>query len=117
GGKTIKWRRDPVQVYAFHLDVPPGVREITAAFQYVSPTSENQGRIVMTPDMLNLQWNLVAFYPAGYFVRDMNFAATAILPPGWRYGTALVPLDPAATGTVSFQTTNFETLVDSPILA
>src|SRR5437879_6171351 len=26
-GKTIPWRRDDVEMYAFHLDVPAGVKE------------------------------------------------------------------------------------------
>src|SRR5229473_50755 len=28
GGKTIPWRRDDVDMYAFHLDVSAGVREL-----------------------------------------------------------------------------------------
>jgi len=31
GGKTIPWRRDDVDMYAFHLEVPAGVRELEVA--------------------------------------------------------------------------------------
>ncbi|TVV74908.1 M61 family metallopeptidase [Sphingomonas solaris] len=117
GGQVLTWKRDPVNVYALHLDLPAGVTEVLAEFQYLSPTTTAQGRVVMTPDMLNLQWNLVAFYPAGWFTRQIPVDATAILPAGWRYGTALEPRDPAALGTVAFKTIDFDTLVDSPMFA
>jgi hypothetical protein len=51
-GQLIPWRRDPVNVYAFHIDVPAGVSEIVATHQYVSPTASNQGRIVSTREMI-----------------------------------------------------------------
>ncbi|WP_076072870.1 M61 family metallopeptidase [Sphingomonas montana] len=117
GGQVLPWKRDPVEVYAVHVDVPQGATELTVEFQYVSPVAGAQGRVVMTPEMLNLQWNLTAFYPAGYYVRQIPVAATAILPAGWKYGVALEPVDPAATGTVAFKPVSFETLVDSPMFA
>ena len=117
GGRTLEWVRDPVEVYAVHVDVPQGATELTVEFQYVSPVAGAQGRVVMTPEMLNLQWNLTAFYPAGYYVRQIPVAATAILPAGWKYGVALEPVNPAATGTVAFKPVSFETLVDSPMFA
>ena len=97
--------------------MPAGATEITAEFQYLSPTATAQGRVVMTPEIVNLQWNLVAFYPAGYFTRQIPVDATAILPAGWRYGTALEPVDPAALGTVAFKRINFDDLVDLPMFA
>jgi len=117
GGKAIPWKRDPVQVYALHLDIPAGATELVAEFDYLSPTVKDQGRVVMTPDMLNLQWNLVSLYPAGYFTRRIPVDATVTLPAGWRYGTALEPRDQGAGDTVSFRTIDYENLVDSPIFA
>ena len=117
GGRTIAWRRDPVNVHALHLDVPAGAAEIVAEFDYLSPTAKDQGRIVMTPDMLNVQWNLVSLYPAGYFTRRIPVDTTVTLPAGWRYGTALEPIDPAATGTVAFKTISYDDLIDSPMFA
>ncbi len=60
GGRTLDWVRDPVNVFAFHLDVPQGAAALEVEFQFVSPTAADQGRVVMTPEMLNLQWNAVA---------------------------------------------------------
>jgi len=87
GGKRIEWVRDPVNVFAFHIDAPAGPLELE--FQYVSPVQTNEGRVQMTPDMLNLQWDEVALYPAGYFSRDVTFIPSVKLPTGWGYGTAL----------------------------
>src|SRR5262245_48678853 len=37
GGKPVSWRRDPVDMYAFHVDVPQGASVVEAAFDYLSP--------------------------------------------------------------------------------
>ena len=115
-GARIPWRRDAVNMYAFHLDVPAGVSEIEARFQFLSPTAANQGRIVATPELLNLQWNTVALYPAGHYVSRIRVAPSVTLPEGWSFATAL---DGASTqGAVTrFAETDLMTLVDSPMFA
>ena len=114
-GQRLEWVRDPVDVYAFHIDVPAGVSVIDLDFQFVSPTDVKQGRVVITPDMLNLQWDQVALYPAGYFTRQIPFDASVRLPDGWKFASALTPTTTGAT--TSFATVPFETLVDSPMFA
>src|SRR3546814_10185092 len=52
GGQPLRWSRDPLNVYAFHVSVPEGVRELSLEYQFVSATDDDQGRIVMTPAML-----------------------------------------------------------------
>ncbi len=120
-GQDLGWKRDPVDVYAIRVEVPEGARSIDLAFDYVSPVSAAQGRVVMTREMLSLQWNLVAFYPAGYFTRRISVAPSATLPAGWGYGVALDPVPGQPTGSprdpIAFRTVDFETLVDSPLLA
>lgn len=32
-GQPIKWKRDPADVYAFHIEVPQGVNSITTTYQ------------------------------------------------------------------------------------
>ena len=114
-GKPVSWVRDTVDVYAFHLDLPAGAKAVTATFQYLSPTRENQGRIVTTPDMLSLQWDCVALYPAGWFVRQIPFSASVQYPKGWKSATALAP--GLSGDAVTYPTVDFETLVDSPAIA
>lgn len=117
-GKTIPWRRDPVDVYALHLDVPAGTTSITAQYEFLSPTAENQGRVVMTPQMLNVQWTAVALYPAGHFVRQIMIQPTVLYPQGWTAATALRPAGaPGADGAITYNPVAFDTLVDSPIFA
>ena len=70
-GQKLPWLRDPVDVYAFHVDVPAGVREIEARFLHLSSTAGDQGRVTVTREMMNVQWEAVSLYPAGYFTRQI----------------------------------------------
>ena len=116
GGARIEWVRDPVNVFAFHLVAPPGVTRLELDFQYLSPVDQREGRIEVTPDMLDLKWNTVSLYPAGYYSRDVTVHPSLKLPAGWGFGTALVP---AATtgGVVDFKPATYNNLVDSPLFA
>ena len=116
GGKPVEWTRDPVDMYAFHLAVPQGATQLDIQFQFLSPTETRMGRVVVTPNLLNLQWNAVALYPAGYFARQILVEARLRLPQGWQYGTAL-ETDQVKDGVIQFKPTRFDTLVDSPIFA
>src|SRR5262249_50306108 len=88
-GTRVEWRRDVVDVYAFHVDVPPSATAIDVEFQFTSPIDTSQGRVVMTMEMLNLQWNTVVLYPAGYFTRQITVEPSVRLPAGWQFATAL----------------------------
>src|SRR5437016_6025574 len=93
GGRELEWVRNNLDVYAFHVTVPQGVSAIDVDFQYVSPTAQNQGRIVATPDMASIEWIANSLYPAGYFVRDIPIQASVVVPAGWKVATALRPSD------------------------
>ncbi|MDB5700032.1 MAG: family peptidase [Sphingomonadales bacterium] len=116
GGKTLTWTRDTVDVFAFHVDVPAGVKTLDVSFQYLTPNAEDQGRIVMTQEMLNIQWEGVSLYPAGYFTRQIPISATVTYPKGWKAATALRAAS-SSGATTTYETTNYEVLVDSPIYA
>jgi predicted metalloprotease with PDZ domain len=111
GGTVVPWQRDAIDVYAFHVDVPNGAREVTADFQYLSPVEDREGRVVSTDVIVNLEWNAVVLYPAGYYSRRIPVQADVKLPAGWGIGTAL-----EGSGG-HFKTTTLNTLVDSPLLA
>ena len=115
-GQTLAWTRDPVDVFAFHLDVPAGATEVEARFQFLTPTDSNQGRILVTPDMLNLQWEDVSLYPAGYFTRRIPISATVTYPAAFQAATALRPIA-NVEGKVTYNTVSYETLQDSPVFA
>jgi len=116
GGRALPWVRDTLDVYAFHVTVPQGVKAIDVDFQYLSPTAGNQGRIVMTPDMSSIQWIANSVYPAGYYTRDIPVQASVIVPAGWHVATALRPSGQTATR-VDYPLTNYQILTDSPLIA
>lgn len=115
-GQPVRWTRDPVEVYAFHVDVPAGVSAVDAEFQFTAPVRESEGRINVTPNMMNVQWEQVALYPAGHFTRAIQVKPSITLPKGW---TGIAALDGAkVTGNrIDYAVTSFETLVDSPMFA
>jgi predicted metalloprotease with PDZ domain len=118
GGKVLRWQRDPVDVYAYHIDVPSGARALDLSFKFLSATAGDQGRIVVTREMLNIQWEAVSFYPAGYFTRQIPVTASVTYPAGWQAATALRPTATAtAANTVTYGTVSYEVLVDSPVFA
>ena len=116
GGQLLRWQRDPVDVYAFWVDVPAGATALDVRFQFLSATDGPQGRIVVTQDMLNLQPNSVSLYPAGWFTRQIPVSLSVTWPQGWQAGSAM--REASRDGSrVSYQTVDFETLVDSPFFA
>lgn len=116
GGKALAWRRDTVEVHAFHVDVPPGTSEVTASFVFTSPLQASEGRVVMTPEMLNLQWEAMSLYPAGHYVRRIRVKPSVTFPLGWTAATALDGRQ-VSGDKVAWAETDYETLVDSPIFA
>ncbi len=115
-GKGLAWTRDPIETYAFHVTVPAGTTSIEADFDLVTPTDPKDGRVVVAPGMVDLQWSSVVLYPQGYFSRGVTVAPRLVLPTGWKYATALETDSPGPDG-VRFRPTDLETLVDSPVLA
>ena len=115
-GKRLEWRRDPVEMTAFHLDVPPGVETIEIALEQPTAQSDGPVRIAVTPNLLIVKWTAVALYPAGYNVDRIRVRPSLTIPKGWRLATAL---DNAVTtgDTTTFAETDFETLMDSPVYA
>lgn len=121
-GAIVPWRRDPLEVHAIRFTPPKGAKEAVVEFDFLSATSDNQGRVVATPEMLNLRWMQLSFYPAGYYARGIAVEASFNLPDGWEAGTALSQgaMDCAQAPCPNFiqlERTDYDTLVDSPIFA
>ena len=115
-GRRVEWKRDTLDVHAFHVNVPAGAKTLTLEFQFVSPLDGKAGRIVSTPDMLGLQWNTVLLYPAGHAAANIAVQPSVTLPEGWSFGTALLEASRIG-GAVQFKPVSVETLVDSPLFA
>ncbi len=115
-GQRLAWRRDGLDTHAFLLDVPRGVRALDLEFQHLSAVGESSGRVVMTREMMNLQWHNLLLYPAGHVARGITFQASLTLPEGWSWGGAL-RAERSDAATVHFKPVSLETLVDSPLFA
>jgi predicted metalloprotease with PDZ domain len=115
-GQVLPWKRHPVEVYAYQVVAPAGATAIDVDFDFVSPTATNQGRVVMTPEMLNAQWISLSMYPAGYFTRQIPIQASIRLPAGWGYATALETASNEG-GLVQFKTVPYDVFADSPLFA
>jgi predicted metalloprotease with PDZ domain len=116
-GKTIPWRRDLVEMFAFHLDIPAGVESLDADFDFLlsAPASGYSAGASATADLDVLSWNQVLLYPQGYPAAELKFVPSLRIPDGWKFGTALP--DPKQKGdTIDFAPVSLNTLVDSPVL-
>jgi predicted metalloprotease with PDZ domain len=108
-GKRIAWLRDEVDMFTFHLTVPAGADQIDISFQFPA-------RDRVTPNLMGLEWNEAALYQAGYPTKVQMYQPTLVLPPGWRYATALTT-EERNGDRITFKPVPFNTLVDSPVVA
>lgn len=116
-GRPVAWRRDDVNMYAFHLDVPQGAISLDIAFDYLSSSDENLASTSgssVTSELAVLNWNQTVLYPQGSDPDRIRYQAALKVPPGWRYGTAL-PRARESGNEVEFQPVSLTTLVDSPV--
>lgn len=115
-GGSLAWQRDAVNMHAFHVEVPAGTNALELRFHYVTPTVDRQGRRVMTPDSLGLQWEKTLLYPAGHHANRITFEPSVTLPAGWHFASAL---DGAVRSgeTIRFAPAPLDMLVDSPLFA
>ena len=122
-GVPVKWERDPLDMFAYHLTVPAGATELVVKTDYLATASGGFTAGGSTSENLAvLSWNTVVVYPysgAGMKVSEVMVTPTVTLPEGWHYGTALEPTglgNPAPGSQVGFKTVSLEQLVDSPVL-
>lgn len=115
-GRPVDWRRDPINHYAFHIDLPDGARELVARFLHTSPLQPSEGRVMISRELLDMQWEHVSLYPAGYAVQRLPVRASATFADGWTSATALDGTN-ISGNRVTWAQTDYETLVDSPVFA
>jgi predicted metalloprotease with PDZ domain len=113
-GERILWRRDPINMWQFHIDVPKGATALELSFQYLAPIKPQQGRI--STKIADLTWNSVLLYPAGYFSRRIQFAPELKLPEAWKFATAL-DVKSQTGNLIQFRDVPLNTLIDSPLYA
>ncbi len=120
GGKEIAWTRDGVDLFAFHIEVPPAANAVDIDFDYLSPSSTfgaGYGESAnSTQQLLLLPFNHVVLYPANTPSDNITFRASVKLPPGWTFDTAL-PVAGRNGERIDFAPASLTTLIDSPLVA
>ena len=117
GAEVLRWERDPLEMFAFRVEVPAGVTELELSFELIgslgaqAPTADRRA----TDALAVLQWNRLVLYPAGVPVADIRVDAAVRLPSGWAQASAL-PGAVVEGERVRYGTVSLETLVDSPVL-
>ncbi len=118
GGKALKWRRDLLDGYTFHVEVPSGANEITANLDYASPASTQPGYtagLSATEKLYIVNWNALLLYPAGYRSDELTYDASLRMPAGWKFGTSLHVANQSGSE-IRFSPVSLTMLVDGPVL-
>jgi predicted metalloprotease with PDZ domain len=118
-GQTLKWRRDLLDGWTIHIEVPAGASAVNASLDFLSPAGQEgifTGGPSATDKMTVLSWNTVLLYPAGWTSDELTYQASLRLPQGWNFGTPL-PLASQSGAELKFNPVSLTTLVDSPVIA
>jgi predicted metalloprotease with PDZ domain len=117
GGRPLAWKRDDVDLYAFHCTVPEGADAVVVTLDYLGPTAKEgySASASMTDRLAILNWHLVLVYPKTDPAGEQRVRASLTLPKEWKLGTAL-PIEATRGATTQFQTVSLETLADSTVL-
>lgn len=122
-GPVVPWRRDLVDLYSFHVQVPSGTHSLWVNFDVLDvpsrtntiATNRTSSHIVMLEPSEDL------LYPTGAAVRKVPVSATVHLPAGWHSAAALrVEGHPESSlngQDTTFATVSLERFIDSPIVA
>ena len=79
--QTLAWQRDPIDMYAFHVDVPAGASELKVSLDTITNDGSAGGSgPAATTNVLDLNWNQVVLYPQGTSSDAVQVAAS-VTPP------------------------------------
>jgi predicted metalloprotease with PDZ domain len=116
-GQPLFWKRDSIELFAFHIDVPQGASSIDVKLDFLSAAEAGgSSSVSSTSELAILSWNQLILYPQGQASNDLEITAHLRLPRDWKFGTAL-PVAATNGNSIEFKTVSLTTLVDSPVLA
>lgn len=115
-GKILAWRRDLDDMYAIHLEVPPGSTSVSAHLDFLlsAPGPTIDFAASSSSKLMIVMWHEVVLYPKGRPAHEILFDPTLRLPEGWKFNTSL-PVASQTGDTVTFATVPLDLLVDSPV--
>lgn len=116
-GRDLFWRRDPLDMFAFNVDVPAGVTSVEATMDFVSLANggEFSAGASATDKIAVLSWNWLTLYPKGWSSDQIQVRPALKLPEGWKWASALETTGDAG-GQVQFAPVSLTTAVDSPVI-
>ena len=109
-GKSIPWRRDETEMFAFHCDVPQGVNHLEVSFDDAA-----QPETTMSAKIARIKWNRVVVYPRGMNSDTIRVQPSLTLPAGWKFATAL-PVSSENKDELQFKAVTLTELIDSPAI-
>ncbi|HEX7324732.1 MAG TPA: M61 family peptidase [Rhodanobacteraceae bacterium] len=117
-GQKIPWQRDLADNYTFHVVVPQGVSQLDVSFQFLSPFHGGAfgAGVSVTPNITDIEFNQVVFYPAGYYSRDIRVQPTVELPADFKFASALT-VQSQDGDTIHFKPVTLNNFVDSPLIS
>jgi predicted metalloprotease with PDZ domain len=117
-GQPVKWERDNIDMFAYHLTVPQGVTQLEMKIDFLTPANQSgfSAGGSTSENLALLSWNTLLVYPADTDASQVMFTPSVTLPSSWKLGTAL-DKDGGSGLTTTFKTVSLEQLVDSPVLA
>lgn len=117
GGKSVAWRRDELDLHAFHCEVPAGADAVEVKLDYLPPPPGTEGFVSAqsSAKLVIFHWNQMLVYPKGRSMREIEFRASLVLPERWKCLSALPVVSSSGRKSV-LETATLETLQDSPVL-
>ena len=116
-GKDLPWRRDDVDMFGIHVEVPSGVSRLEVSLDFLATPGDTGSDMdgATSANMTVLEWNSVVLYPAHTPVAQIPIMASLTTPADWKLGTALTVTGQKGLET-SFAQVSVEQLVDSPVI-
>jgi predicted metalloprotease with PDZ domain len=117
-GQILNWRRDLLDGWTFHVEVPAGASSVEASLDFISPAGSEgiyTGGASATDRMAVLSWNTVVLYPEGWTSDELTYEPTLKLPSGWKFGTSLSATSQSGSE-IKLAPVSLTMLVDGPVI-
>jgi hypothetical protein len=118
-GKSLAWRRDLLDGWTFHVEVPAGASSVEASLDFISPAGSEEGiytgGATATDKLAVVNWNALVLYPEGWTSDNLTYSASLRLPANWKFGTSLAVASQSG-GEIKFAPVSLTMLVDGPVI-
>src|SRR5258706_5253426 len=116
-GTAVPWLRDPVDMFAFQVEVPAGATSLDIDLDYLAPApgANFTAGASTSPRLAVLSWNTVLLYPKTAAQSDsLEVDATLHIPAGWQYATSLETRGRSGDE-IAFESASLTRVIDSPV--